>query len=216
MAYIISQIVICLLLAVAIGFLIGWFLSKAVKKEKENLYIESLKQDLRDKDDEWYRLKAELVQTQKREKALERELKNKEKDFQLIGELKEEIKNLHTIIDSKDNEIEVLKKELSEKERIKEKLEEEDEKLKELQDKVETLNKEKKDLEKELEIIQRKLDECKNSLFALKFDEDDKKAQREEVKAEIIVTHPSEIKDISKNKKSSFWKDFSELIKKHF
>ncbi|NPA81375.1 MAG: hypothetical protein GXO31_02075, partial [Epsilonproteobacteria bacterium] len=114
MLYIVSQIVICLLLALALGFLIGWFLKKALEKEKENLYIESLKQDLKEKDDEWYRLKAELEKCEKREKALEAEIQKTKDQNTLIRDMKDEIRRLGEQIDTKNHEIDVLKEAIKE------------------------------------------------------------------------------------------------------
>jgi len=192
MAYIVSQIVVCLLLAASIGFLIGWFLVKSLRKEKENLYIYSLKQDIKDKDDEWYRLKALLVNCEKREKALENEIKKQQEDHSLMDELKEEIKRLHSAIDAKNEEIENLKNSVDG--------------YKELENSFEELKKsceeEKEAFEKELHTSNAKLKECKESLFALNVD------KPQEIKAEIIIPE-------DEKKNESFLAGLVELIKRH-
>jgi len=192
MAYIVSQIIICLLLAASIGFLIGWFLVKAIRKEKENLYIYSLKQDIKDKDDEWYRLKALLVNCEKREKALENEIKKQQEDHSLMDELKEEIKRLHSTIDAKNEEIENLKNSVSEYEELKNSFEEMKKNAEE----------EREKFQKELQNSNDKLKECKESLFALNVD------KPQEIKAEIIIPE-------DERKSDSFLAGLIEIIKKH-
>ncbi len=206
MLYIVSEMLSCLLLALGLGFLIGWFLKKALEREKENLYIESLKQDIKDKDDEWYRLKAELVKCEKKEKALEMELQKSKDQSILINDLKEEIKRLQNQIDSKNKEIEELKETIKDYEENKKEIEKDNEKIKEYENKIEDLKKDKISLKESLERAEKKLNECKESLFALKMDEN--KPKKEELKAEIIVTPKKESK--------SFIKDILEVFKKHF
>ncbi len=206
MLYIVSEMLSCLLLALGLGFLIGWFLKKALEKEKENLYIESLKQDIKDKDDEWYRLKAELVKCEKKEKALEMELQKSKDQSILISEMKEEIKRLQNQIDLKNKEIEELKETIKEYEESKKEIEKDSEKIKEYENRIEDLEKDKISLKESLEKTKNKLNECKESLFSLKMDE--KKPKKEELKAEIIVTPQRE-----ENK--SFIKDILDVFRKH-
>ena len=225
MLYIVSQIVVCLLLALALGFLIGWFLKKALEKEKENLYIESLKQDLKDKDDEWYRLKADLVKCQKREKALEIEIQKTRDQSNLIKDMKDEIRRLGEQIDTKNHEIEVLKEAIKEYQQAQNQVEEDNKRLEEyqkeieeLKDKLRVFEEENEKLENKLKKSEDKLSECKESLFALKME--DKTApkppvseKKEELKAEIIVT--PEPKSDKEETKSSLLKDLVGVFRKY-
>jgi len=203
MLYIITEMAFCLLLALGLGFLIGWFLKKALEKEKENLYIESLKQDIKDKDDEWYRLKAKLVKCEKEQKRLEIELQKSKDQTSLIKSMKDEIKRLGEQIDSRNKEIDSLNEELRECRESKTQIENESKNIKELKEKIEDLEKEREFLKESLKKSEDKLNECKESLFAIK--EEDKPAPKQK----LIITPQVE------EKRNSLLKDILEVFKRH-